>query len=159
MELDVIDRTSVDLGFGDCQPMENTKTVFLGKIGQITLVDQSDNIAVSAVYGRDEILFVRNLGGRGMGMTCVTLRVVMVMIVVAVIVMAVSMIVRMLVLGLNVDCSRVHPKLNAGDPFARLALEMQVMVFEVDFTQLPFEYRRRHSEIGECPNKHIAANP
>jgi hypothetical protein len=87
-------------------------------------------------------------------MTCVTLMVVMVMIVVAV-----SMIVRMLVLGMNVDCSRVHPKLNAGDPFARLALEMQVVVFEVDFTQLPFEYRWRHPEIGECPNKHIAANP
>jgi hypothetical protein len=133
--------------------------VFLGKIGQITLVDQSDNIAVSAVNGRDEILFVRNLRGRGMGVTCVSMMVVMVMIVVAVIVMAVSMIVRMRVLGMNVDRSRVHPELNASDPFARLTLEMQVVVFEVDFTQLPFEYRRRHSEIGECPNKHIAANP
>ena len=137
--------------------------MFLGKIGQITLVDQSDNIAVSAVNGRDEILLARSLGGRGMGVTCVSMMVVMVMIVVAVIVMAVSMIVRMLVrmlvLGMNVDCSRVHPELNASDRFARLTLEMQVVVFEVNFTQLPFEYRRRHSEIGECPDKHIAANP
>jgi hypothetical protein len=59
-----------------------------------------------------------------MGVTCVSMMVVMVMIVVAVIVVAVSMTVQMLVLAMNVDCSRVHPELNASDPFARLTLEM-----------------------------------
>ena len=83
----------------------------------------------------------------------------MMVMVMAMIIVAVTIIVRVIVLGVDVNCSGVHPELNASDPFALLTLEMEVVVLEVDFTQLPFECRWRHSEIGQCPNQHISANP
>ena len=57
------------------------------------------------------------------------------------------------------DCTGVHPKFDTRDPFALLALEMQVMVFQRDLGQLPFEDRRRDSEIGQRAHEHVAADP
>ena len=64
-----------------------------------------------------------------------------------------------LVFRVDVDCAGVHPEFDPRDPFALLALEMQVMVFECDLGQFPFEYRRRDSEIGQCSDKHVATDP
>ena len=65
----------------------------------------------------------------------------------------------MLMFRVDVDCASVHPEFDSRDPFALLALEMQVMIFECDLGQFPFEYRWRDSEIGQCPDKHVATDP
>jgi hypothetical protein len=69
------------------------------------------------------------------------------------------MIVVILVFRVDVDCAGVHPEFDSRDPFALLALEMQVMVFECDLGQFPFEYRWCDSEIGQCSDKHVATDP
>ena len=60
---------------------------------------------------------------------------------------------------MDVDCACVHPEFDPLDPFALLALEMQVMIFECNLAQLPFEYRWRDSEIGQSTDKHIVTDP
>jgi hypothetical protein len=69
------------------------------------------------------------------------------------------MIVVILVFRVDVDCAGVHPEFDSRDPFALLALEMQVVVFECDLGQFPFEYRWRDSKVGQCPDKHVATDP
>jgi hypothetical protein len=59
----------------------------------------------------------------------------------------------------NVDCAGVYPEFDSGDPFALLALEMQVVVFECDLGQFPLKNGRRHSEISQCPDKHVSTDP
>jgi hypothetical protein len=85
----------------------------------------------------------------------VTMMVLTLMIVSALMIM----ILVMLVFRVDVDCAGVHPEFDSRDPFALLALEMQVMVFECDLGQFPFEYRWRDPEIGQCPDKHVATDP
>ena len=86
--------------------------------------------------------------------------VISMMVVTPVIVIVVMvMILVMLVFRVDVNCAGVHAEFDSRDPFAQLALEMQVMVFECDLGQFPFEYRWRDSEIGQCPDKHVATDP
>jgi hypothetical protein len=86
--------------------------------------------------------------------------VILMMVVISVTVFVlVIMILMMFVLRVDVDCAGVHPEFDPLDPFALLALEMQVMVFECNLAQLPFEYRWRDSEIGQSTDKHIATDP
>jgi hypothetical protein len=65
-----------------------------------------------------------------------------------VLIVRVIMIVRPFVFRVDVDCTGVYPEFDARDPFALLAFEMQVMVFELDLAQFPFEYRWRDPKIG-----------
>jgi hypothetical protein len=53
---------------------------------------------------------------------------VMIMITVAMIVL-----VRVIVLRMDVDGAGMYTELDPGDPFARLPLEMQMVVFDPDF--------------------------
>src|ERR1700747_916788 len=64
-----------------------------------------------------------------------------------------------LVFRVDVDCAGVHPEFDSRDPFALLALEMQVVVFECDLRQFPFEYRWCDSKISQCSDKHVATDP
>ena len=89
------------------------------------------------------------------------------MVVISMMVVVISMIMFVLVIMIlvklvfrvDVDCAGMHPKFDSRDPFALLALEMQVMIFECDLGQFPFEYRWCDSEIGQGSDKHVATDP
>jgi len=95
-----------------------------------------------------------------MFMVLVVIVIMMIMVVIPMIVFVqVIMILVMLVFRVNVNCAGVHPEFDSRDPFALLALEMQVVVFECDLGQFPLEYRWCDSEIGQCSDKHVATDP
>ena len=81
------------------------------------------------------------------------------MMVVTPVIVVMVMILVMLVFRVDVNCAGVHPEFDSRDPFALLAFEMQVMVFESNLGQFPFEYRWCDSEIGQCSDKHVATDP
>jgi len=162
--MDVVDRTAMDLCFGNRQAAKHADTMFFRKIGKIALFDQPDDVPIRPLNARDELLLVRLVPGRRLLWTIrmfMVFVVIMTMMVVIPMIMLVLMIMIlvMLVFRVNVDCTGVHPEFDSRDAFALLALEMQVMVFECDLGQFPFEYRWRDSEIGQCPDKHVATDP
>jgi hypothetical protein len=138
--------------------------MFLRKIGEIAPVDQLNDVPIRAVApGRDEFLLVPGLV---VTMMVVVILVMMLILMAVVIPMIVFVLVIMILVipvmfGFRVDVDRagVYPEFDPLDPFALLALEMQVMVFECNLAQLPFEYRWRDSEIGQSTDKHIATDP
>ena len=62
MEMHIVDGALMDLRFGDRQTMKDAQTMFLGKFGKFTVVDQLDDVPIRAVNpGRDELRFVRRI--------------------------------------------------------------------------------------------------
>jgi hypothetical protein len=62
MEMHIVDGTLMDLRFGDCQTIKDAQTMFLGKFGKFTVVDQLDDVPLRAVNpGRDELRVVRRI--------------------------------------------------------------------------------------------------
>ena len=161
MEMDVVDRTPMDLCFGNRQAAKHADTMFLRKIGKIALFDQLDDVPICP-NGRHQFLLVRLVLRRRLlrairvSMVFVVIMIVMMMVIPMIVSVLMIMI---LVFRVDVDCAGMHPKFHSRDPFALLALEMQVMVFECDLGQLPFEYRWCNSKIGQCPDKHVATDP
>jgi hypothetical protein len=137
--------------------------MFLRKIGQIALVNQLHDVPIRPVNGRDELLLVRRVLGRrlvwAIPMFMVFVVIMMMVAILMIVFVLMIMILVMLVFRVDVNCAGVHPEFDSRDPFALLALEMQVMVFECDLGQFPFEYRWCDSEIGQCSDKHVATDP
>ena len=112
---------------------------------------------------RDELLLVRRVLRRRLvwvtRMFMVFVATMMMVVTPVIVFVLMIMIFVMLVFRVDVDGAGVHPEFDPRDPFALLALEMQVMVFECDLGQFPLEYRWCDSEIGQCPDKHVATDP
>jgi hypothetical protein len=63
------------------------------------------------------------------------------------------------VLGGVVRCSGVNVEFYAGDSCARLPLEMEVAIPQIQFRELPFEGGGGNSQIGQSADGHVAADP
>ena len=84
---------------------------------------------------------------------------VMRLMIVVMLIVRVIMTVGPFLFRVDVDCAGVYPKFDPRNPFALLAFEMQMMVFEGDLAQFPFEHRWRDSKIGQRADKHVATDP
>lgn len=64
-----------------------------------------------------------------------------------------------LILVMGMGRALMDAEFHPFDPLTLLPLKMHVEIADLELRKFPFESGGAHSEIGECADRHVAADP